>query len=524
MAVAANCYSRHSFAGLPKPPEGDQLDNSFDPGVIRVFEWSLNPTQECVRLTLAHYGALFHFYLSGSDPFGRPILDAITGSWSIPIDGDDSEDEGSWYDYPYRSELKYSAAVLSCEARLLRVALDALCQIVKEFNGKNGPSVNGAQLLIEVKTSPPSTQPEAILVGDLYCDIFMDDRLTLQDADFPDVPRIDRGAITAYVLRKMSDQAFVVQLDRLDDEYLSSMMFFKTHRSPSRAANWPAVRCNVQELFLDELKTMIETPFHPNVIPSPRALITLTEDKVGAGIPSGRVTKLVGWVQSGYSPVRASYRDDDESATAWRYLGFARDLCHGVLHLAQHGFVHPDLSCDNLLMASATDDASATEDRLLVADLEKITFYINKDGPSAPEALGLWTAHLDARGALQYQRCNQADPTPRLDGIYDELAGMPEARERLLMYSLGCTLTQLLDLRLTFTGVDLSGLPGMVRRVCLSTAVQPGQDPKRDAWEAYFPAEVRRMAQRCVAEDPRQRPLLDDIVKTMDEALHYFTA
>ncbi|KAK0558185.1 hypothetical protein OC844_005353 [Tilletia horrida] len=479
-----------------------------------------------LRLTIAHRGALFHFGFSSGDAFGRSVLDNVACSWSISVDSDDSDDEDRWYNHGYRSELKHSAAVLSCEAHLLEVALDALPRVIKEFEGKNEVSVAGAQLLINLKMSPTSLQPEANLVGDLYRDVLIDHLVTLEEGDFANIPRIELGAFTAYVLRMMSSQAFLIQLDQKNDKYLSSTTFFKTYRPRKllQVEDLPVTgaRSHIQEVFLNELKSMIETPFHLNVVPSPRALITIATDASDSG--SGRVTKVVGWVQAAYSAVRATHRDDDSHGAARRYLGFARDLCHGVRHLARNGFVHPDLSCDNLLMAAAGEDEFATTDRLLVADLERLTCYNNKDGPGAPEALGLWTAHLDADGTLQYHRCDQADPTPRLDGIYDELAGMPEARERLLMYSLGCTLTQLLDLRLTFTGVDLSGLPGMVRRVCLSTAVQPGQDPKRDAWEAHFPAEVRQMAQRCVAEDPRQRPLLDDMVKTMDEAVHCFTA
>ncbi|KAK0520558.1 hypothetical protein OC835_007174 [Tilletia horrida] len=504
MSPPQDCYSLHSFAGLPEPPYNDQLD--IQPEHIRVHEWSFNPHQQGLRLTLAHRGALFAFRLYGDDAYGRSIMDAVVCSWMDDIEGD------GWYDEPYRSMMQRPPAMLRSEAQLLDVAVSALPRLIVDAERKSQASISGARLLIDIKTDANTSQPKATLIGDMFRDILRDELITLDDNAFPNIPRFGPDCIIAYSRRLNGTNAFYVN-GRIPDgkgRLQETRAFFKTLALPRFLQEaedpLPSQVCYARRMFIGEVSNMASTPPHPNVIPAPQALITISgADQRG---------KLVGFVQSAYSAVRGSYRDDDSLASAQAYLRFARDLCHGVQHLAESGFMHPDLSCDNLLVTLPSDGNEVPE-RLLVGDLEPIPYYSNKDGPAAPEALGQCLVHLHKDGTLAYELCKQ-DPRPCLESIYTELARVPEARERLLVYSVGCTLSQLLDLRLSFPEADLSGLRHDESLLCLRSAAVPGQDPVRDAWEAHFPAAVRDVAQRCVACDPRERPLLNELSATMD--------
>ncbi|KAK0543158.1 hypothetical protein OC844_007650 [Tilletia horrida] len=508
MSLPPGCYSLHSFAGLPEPPYNDQID--IQPEHIRVYEWSFNPHQQGLRLTLAHRGALFAFRLYGDDAYGRSIMDAVVCSWMDDVEGDVEGD--GWYYSVDRSKMQHSPAVLSSEAQLLDVAVSALPRLIADAECKSQASVSGARLVIDIKVNANTSQPEATLIGDMFRDILHDELITLDDNAFPNIPRLGPDCITAYDRRMNGTNGFYINA-RIPDEggYQQEIRaFFKTVALPKllQEAEDPSTNEVDYALhrFLGEVSNMASMPPHPNVIPAPQALITIG----GAG----QATKLVGFIQPMYWAVRGSYRDDNSPTTVQRYLRFARDLCHGVQHLAEHGFMHPDLACDNLLV-TVPSEGDKVPQRLIVGDLEPIAYYINKDGPDAPEALGQWIPHLQDDGTVVYERCEQ-DPNTCQETIYDEFESIPEARERLLVYSVGCTLTQLLDLRLSFPEADLSGLRHDESLLCLRSAAVPGQDPVRDAWEAHFPAAVRDIAQRCVAFDPRERPLLNELSAIMD--------
>ncbi|CAD6888691.1 unnamed protein product [Tilletia controversa] len=187
-------------------------------------------------------------------------------------------------------------------------------------------------------------------------------------------------------------------------------------------------------------------------------------------------------------------------------LRYAYQLCCGVQHLFKHGFCHGDLGLRNVLIAG-----SPPNDRVMVMDFEPVEGYHNKNGPTAPEVGGYWVVFTDERdGSTMYAHCD-GEPVWEGGTIFVDWESIPEALERLMICNIGSMFSALLNVRVVFSW----GPNRMHRDIQLKQDVVVGADPICDAWEASLPVDVRELTQRCCAYDPRERPLLDDVVEQL---------
>ncbi|KAK0537583.1 hypothetical protein OC834_000729 [Tilletia horrida] len=498
MPPPSNCYSRRAFGALPDPPP--RLPSNAED--IHVFDWHLNSHRRQLCLSLAHRGALFRFKLSSDNDFGKRIYDAVLPSWQAGCQDDDGDDD--WCNLNMRDHVNARLqTVVDAELEVLGAAVAALPELCKTACATNSAPVEGSILLIDL-TGPLNVQ--AALQADVFRDILFEELPRLEPDDCSGVPRVESSAITLWASSYNHDNVFGVNVRLPGDASLERTVVLKTLKMP--------------EPF-DATHSMLLAIMKPAT-----------------------------------------------RAQAEQLLVWAVDLCHGTHHLATNGFFHPDLSIDNTLLWSNKDTAADTaaqgdgqlppmyrrnagQNRLLVSDIEPLEYYNNKDGPPAPEALGLWRIFADETGSPVYERVpdeqvsqSEAEVKARFRTIYAQLEqGLPtmEARERLLVYSLGCALAHLLTLRIHFKLPSAKTSPrtddnenaaqmvddignGIGKKRHWSTYVRTrpfarGDDVAQDEWEAYFPTSIQELVRRCVAFDPRERPLLSEVVETMERSV-----
>ncbi|KAE8227784.1 hypothetical protein CF326_g7305 [Tilletia indica] len=478
--------------------------------------WAINAVQKAVRLSLAHRGVLIHLVLRSNNTYGKLIYDTVKPTWAAfeKREGDDS-----WHPRRLRKDDR-SPAVKKREDEILKLVETVSPRLFEE--AQLGTSSTGSQLWAEIgsDSTGDSGDPQVKLIGDLFRKLLARDLPFLSDHDFADLPRIDISAILGYHLRRdyMADNVLPVLASPNGTTELAHLIF-KTVNVPNDVRDWTKGSSLIssvgKNLFWGELKILSTLPPHPNVMPAPLALVTIRTHERSSGdslFPEGSKdssnTKLVGWLHHHHRRWlydKSPWASRSE-AVAYK-LRYAYELCCGVQHLAHHGFYHPDLGMPNTLFAGTPPN-----DRLIVMDFEPFEAFHNRDGPQAPEVVGHWNAGINEKGQLLYTR-SKGEPTDRGDTILDDWKEMPEALERLMVFTVGSVLGNLLDIRLVFSwSLDI-----LDRDLQLPQAPEVGADPSRDTWEALIPAPVRELAQRCSAFDPRERPLLQEMVAVLQQ-------
>ncbi|KAK0567198.1 hypothetical protein OC844_000360 [Tilletia horrida] len=455
MPPPSKCYSRRAFGALPDPPP--RLPSNAKH--IHVFDWHLNSHRRQLCLSLAHRGALFRFKLSSDNDFGKRIYDAVLPSWQAGCQDDDGDDD--WYNLNLRDHVNARLqTVIDAELEVLGAAVAALPELCKAACARNSAPVEGSLLLIDL-TGPHNVQ--AALQADVFRDVLCEELPRLQPDDCAGVPRIEPSAITLWASSYNHDNVFGVNVRLPGDASLERTVVLKTLKMPE--------------------------------------------------------------------PFDATHIDN---TLLWSNKDTAADTA------AQGDGQLPPMYRRN-----------AGQNRLLVSDIEPLEYYNNKDGPPAPEALGLWRIFADETGSPVYERVpdervsqSEAEVKARFRTIYAQLEqGLPtmEARERLLVYSLGCALAHLLTLRIHFKLPsaktsprtddnenaaqmidDIGNAIGKKRHWSTYVRTRPfarGDDVAQDEWEAYFPTSIQELVRRCVAFDPRERPLLSEVVETMERSV-----
>ncbi|KAL9931660.1 hypothetical protein V8E36_009446 [Tilletia maclaganii] len=518
MQIPPGSYSFVSFGGLAVEPDAAQLSLP-DPEQYRVYKWELNPHRREMRLGISHRGAIWYFRLSDGDAFGHRFYDIVASSWR---DEHRDEEQDTWYPWFCRRD-DLSAAMIEAEREIFVTAVGTLPDLMEQVKTRTGVPIEGAMFINDLKAGVNG--PEATFRADYFREVIVDQLQTLLEDDYPSVPRIDVSAIKGWSAECSYNNVWTCFI-KLPDRAGEQLYILKARKLPSflQADGWTSEdRDNSDRLSQGELKVLTEMPPHPNVFPAPLALVTVVVDSPdqgkmasGEGKPQSQTTKLVGWV--------ADYIDESwqliegplTAAKANRVMGLAVDLSRGAQHLAANGFFHPDLCFRNTLSRIVRDPNSKfAYHSLIVMDFEPIARYQNSDGPPAPEAMGEWRARVDQSGHLLYDGGNERSKE-HLHTIYADLAQLPEARERLLVFDVGCTLAHILKVRIHIAGTDLSACDPEVSDYVVVEPVNVGQDPERDAWEDLFPLEVRTVIQQCVSYNPLERPLLADIVKIMN--------
>ncbi|KAE8213071.1 hypothetical protein CF327_g3363 [Tilletia walkeri] len=490
--------TKSPFGSVPVLSAHDQIPSLENPAVAAVMTWSINMFWKACRLTLVHQGILLHLKVNSNNPYGELFYKIEAPCWA-------RNNISDTFDYWVPRNSRGFEGVIGTkekEDELLALVEKALPRLL------DGVST-GSQLWAQVVVEPSNGAglPQVELVGDIFRRLMMRDLPALSEGDFDKVPRLDMSDLAGYCLRSgwMKDNVLPVLVRLRDGEGITEAVF-KTIDVPDDYEDWNENEAQVtnvgKDLFWGELGLLTSLPPHPNVMTAPLALITISHAENDA-----TTTKLVGWLQHEYREFVSPSAGTGTEAAAMRSLRFAYELCLGIQHLVKHGFYHSDLAVENCLWAGTPPN-----DRLMVIDLQPMENYHNKNGPDAPEVQGYWNVNVDSDGKVVYRR-SEGDPVHCGDYIFDEWKPMPEALERLLVFNIGSIISILLNIRLVFSWVPPDE---HLRRTHLREAPQVGADPVRDAWEALIPQAVRDLAEQCSSYDPRERPLLQDVISALE--------
>ncbi|KAL9935629.1 hypothetical protein V8E36_005206 [Tilletia maclaganii] len=472
MAPPPDSYTGPLFGGLPSSDGKPRL-----PGHFHLIDWELNPLKRELRLSIAHQNAAWR---NGKVP----------------------------------------QAAIDVEGEIFAAARNTFPNAIEQARAGAAGQIEGTKLVFELKDG--NSGPEATFEADWFRQTVVDELIHLGKDGFAGIPRVDISAIKDWVSRMDSDKIWQVAAQLSPNaEPISAVLKTTDLADSEELPGWTAEdRKEAQHRLKSELKNLIEIPPHVNLRPAPLALVTIqvkSKDNQTAATPEGNTqTKLIGFLTENMLETRPYNRNPLAAAKVNRSLGFALDVCRGVHHLAVNGFYHPSLKLDNTLIRRVDDEGDFAFLRAIVIDLEDVSHYRNEDGPVAPEALGKWSAYLGDDDKLRYEASKGPSRTKT---IYKDLAGLPEARERLLIFSLGSTLAHFLHLRIHVDGADFGKTPKcLIPHYVVTVPVQPGADPILDAWEALLPIEVRNIVQQCVANDPMERPLLVEVIQVLEGA------
>ncbi|KAE8225127.1 hypothetical protein CF319_g2080 [Tilletia indica] len=447
--------------------EGDQIASK--PDEFKVVEYLLGRSDQCLRLSYAYQHMLIHVLIprtpvtdGAAVPFETLFFDTITKTW-----GD-----------PQRTNWRRRGKPQS-----------------RENHSK------GSQLFVKLDTDPTNGDVRIGVLGETFRDIVHATLPLLPASMCASVPRITLAGIDAYVTCSLADHVVLVDVV-IPPATVPTRALLKTFRLPTHskmAADYAAMVGGP----LREAEILSSLPPHPNVMPAPLALVTIPDHETSTDLASSEGERLVGMVLPFFSGGDAS--DLQHFVSVEDGLRHCYELMSGLLHIYSHGVVMDDISMKNAVLS-----APPPNNRMIVIDLEPVNMYRNLDGDPAPEVSGHWTVSM-RDGQLHYSRSKS--PTVNADGeaIRAELAAMPEAIERLDVFNVGCALSQLVRCsvefpwmeRCTYDHIHIAG-PKMHAHV----------PTKR---ELRMPSAFKDLVRRCCAYDPRDRPLLKEIVEVLKE-------
>ncbi|KAL9931659.1 hypothetical protein V8E36_009445 [Tilletia maclaganii] len=518
--IPPGSYTCVPFGGLSLEPESAKLLLP-NPEEYHVYKWEINAHRREVRLGINHRGAIWYFQLYDKDTFGHRFYSIVASAWRDEYRDEDDDDWYPWHPQLRRDDL--SDEIVNAEREIFLAAVGTLPNLIEQVKTRTSVPIEGAMFMNDLKAGVNG--PEAVYRADYLREVIVDQLQTLVEDDYRSVPRIDISAIKGWISKIFSLSMWTCFLKLPSDDGERLYVLKARHLVQIEGIhNWTSgFRKYFDRIGRGELKVLTEMPPHPNVFPAPLALVTVVvdspdPDKMASSGGQQKTTKLVGWVADYIDEVEKLTGGPLTAAKANRMMGFAVDLCRGAHHLAANGFFHPDLCLRNTLSRIVQDpDSAFAYHRLIVTDFEPIECFQNWDGPVAPEAIGEGRASVDDGGQLHEEHVGERSDKLKATTSAD-LAHLPEARERRLVFGLGCTLARVLHLRIHISGTNFSDCEPEVADYIVVEPVRPGADPERDAWEELLPVKVRVTVQQCVEHDPRDRPLLVDIVRIMESS------
>ncbi|CAD6917825.1 unnamed protein product [Tilletia controversa] len=255
---------------------------------------------------------------------------------------------------------------------------------------------------------------------------------------------------------------------------------------------------------LTEARRLASFPPHPSVLGTPLALVTVDADQDQRDDINTPHDKYVGMLPYYTGSLDAVGFKTDEDLK--RRLRYGQRFVLGVRHLSRSGIFIGDLGLRNTVISAPPPD-----DRLILIDFEPLSFYTNAGGLIAPEADGSWdNVSQDSDGKLVYEHCD--NPVSKISTIRTEWANTPQALERLEVFGVGTTLAALLKCSACFPWKK-SLQPFSIHRTDPNI---PSKEADEE-WEARIPPAFKDLVQRCCSYDPRDRPLLDEIVSTLEQ-------
>ncbi|KAK0552196.1 hypothetical protein OC845_001812 [Tilletia horrida] len=489
-----------------------------------IITWAISRSKKGMRLSLAHQGMLFHIVISSTTALGKALFDSVQDCWS---ENTRKEMFGArdWSGRPrlgvllFEKELQAAAPVEDALLAKVEVALEDL--LLQAGQGPK-PFSSGQQLWLEAIWIQPDNPDSALLlevVGDIFRDLIPNRLHSLTDTDWATVPGIDLSSVKGYFLQQgyYKDDILPVYVS-IDGEVRQAML--KTRSFGADVGSGPvALDRNAMftmEIFRGELDLLCNLPPHPNVLGAPLALVTVAVEQQQDGANSNdsprESLKLVGWL---HPFLRTA--TEKSPFFSWTEEGIRHsirhvlDLFRGLQHLFQQGFVHPDIKEANCLF-DARDSPDGVE-RLVVIDLQPRKDYHCYDGPDPPEAQGHWEAAPGEDGTVVYTHKDKAEYCG--NKILTVWKSMPEALERIIVYNAGVVASRLIVFRLMFPWLP-EGSERSFSRLAVREPPQPGANAELDASEALIPVRVREVIQRCVSYDPRDRPLMTEVIQELE--------
>ncbi|KAE8246637.1 hypothetical protein A4X13_0g5695 [Tilletia indica] len=472
--------------------EGDQIASKLDE--FKVVDYELSRSEQCLRLSYAYQSMLIHVLIPRTPvtegapiPFETMFFDTITESWGDP-------QRTFWRRRGRLQSKDQPEEVHRLEEELDLKAKALLPSVIKEHHSK------GSQLFVKLNTDSTTGEVRIEVLGETFRDIVHAALPFLPAKMCPNVPRITLAHIDAYVTCSMADHVLLVDVV-IPPATVPIRALIKTFHFPANgkmaAGHAPMVADTLREAYV-----LSSLPPHPNVMPAPLALITVADQQKGTDIASSNGQRLVGMVLHFFSG------GDGDACESWSSslengLRHCYEFASGLLHIYSHGFFVDDIAKKNTVLS-----APPPNDRMVVIDLEPVTIYNNQDGDPAPEVSGRWIASMQG-GQLHYSHSEVR--TDKNDTIRSELAAMPEAVERLDVFNVGCVMSQLVQCSVEFPWMERCNYDYFH---IAGPKMQAHNPTERDS---QIPSAFKDLVRRCCAYDPRDRPLLKEIVEVLKQ-------
>ncbi|KAE8237149.1 hypothetical protein A4X13_0g8894, partial [Tilletia indica] len=360
---------------------------------------------------------------------------------------------------------------------------------IKEHHSK------GSQLFVKLDTDTTTGEVRISVVGETFRDIVHVALPILPASMCPNVPRITLADIDAYVTCSLADHVLLVDVV-IPPATVPIRAIIKTFHVPTDGKMVAGHAATVVDP-LWEAEILSSLPPHPNVMPAPLAFITVADHETSTDIARSEEERFVGMVLP-FFPGGEAWSSSLESGLRHCY-----EFASGLLHIYSHGFFVDDIAKKNTVLS-----APPPNDRMIVIDLERVSKYNNQDGDPAPEVGGHWVASMQG-GQLHYSHSDVR--TDKNDTIRSELAAMPEAVERLDVFNVGCVLSQLVQCSVEFPWMERCNYD----YIHIAGPKMHSHTPtERDS---QIPSAFKDLVRRCCAYDPRDRPLLKEIVEVLKQ-------
>ncbi|CAD6932242.1 unnamed protein product [Tilletia laevis] len=198
----------------------------------------------------------------------------------------------------------------------------------------------------------------------------------------------------------------------------------------------------------------------------------------------------------------------------WAVL-VVQDLAEALSHCHRVGVYHCDVAADNVLLTDEPPDG-----RGVLIDFERLSYYTCKHQSPPPEIQGHWDTSL-VEGVLVYEEAPAGQRIDRRNSFLTELATMPEALERIEVFSFGWTAARILHVDLEHTWEEPNKEPRPTYRPSVPAEgnVPEDEDSESDDEDEDerdpAPADVQALVRRCCSYHPQDRPFFDEIVREM---------